>query len=186
MYEGSFSTRFSDLPISTDSFGCAKSVSAGFGLKSVFSLSIDPLQLINAMVSRVAIILNSRQSAAVVGAKVPAVIGFFANLHLAVTFRSTPNRSRRVIKKEKMPNETEHKVRGTQLLFYGLLFAGADGSCSEFASGKYRVSIRNFSYFCWWAFVHSWRACSQESLRPFSPSVHLYFRISSLIRWVIR
>src|ERR1700736_5978256 len=46
MYEGSFSTRFSDLLISTDSFVCAESVSAGVGLRSTFSVSIDPLQFI--------------------------------------------------------------------------------------------------------------------------------------------
>jgi hypothetical protein len=61
MYEGSFSTRFSDLLFSTDSFVCAESVSAGVGLGSSFSVSIYPLQLINAMVSSTAIILNSRQ-----------------------------------------------------------------------------------------------------------------------------
>ena len=60
-YEGSFSTRFSELLISTDSFVCAESVSAGVGLRSAFSVSIDPLQLINIMVSSTAIILNSRQ-----------------------------------------------------------------------------------------------------------------------------
>ena len=62
MYEGSFSTRFSDLLISTDSFVRAESVSAGVGLRSAFSVSIDPLQLINAMVLSSAIILNSRQA----------------------------------------------------------------------------------------------------------------------------
>ena len=61
MYEGSFSTRFSDLLFSTDSFVCAESVSAGVGLGSSFSVSIDPLQLINATVLSTAIILNSRQ-----------------------------------------------------------------------------------------------------------------------------
>ena len=61
MYEGSFSTRFSDLLISTDSFVCAESVSAGVGLRSTFSVSIDPLQLINVMVLSTAIMLNSRQ-----------------------------------------------------------------------------------------------------------------------------
>jgi hypothetical protein len=61
MYEWSFSTRFSNLLISTDSFVCAESVSAGVGLRSAFSVSIDPLQLINVMVSSTAIILNSRQ-----------------------------------------------------------------------------------------------------------------------------
>ena len=61
MYEGSFSTRFSDLLISTDSFVCAESVSAGVGLRSGFSVSIDPLQLINVMVLSTAIILNSSQ-----------------------------------------------------------------------------------------------------------------------------
>jgi hypothetical protein len=61
MYEWSFSTRFSDLLISTDSFVCAESVSAGVGLRSAFSVSIDPLQLINVMVLSTAIILNSRQ-----------------------------------------------------------------------------------------------------------------------------
>jgi hypothetical protein len=61
MYEGSFSTRFSDFPISADSFVCAESVSAGVELRSVFSLSIDPFQLINIMVSIIAIILNFRQ-----------------------------------------------------------------------------------------------------------------------------
>ena len=58
MYEGSFSTRFSDLLILTDSFVCAESVSAGFGLRSAFSLSIDPFQLINAMFLDIPIILN--------------------------------------------------------------------------------------------------------------------------------
>src|SRR5271165_6793544 len=48
MYEWSFSTRFSDLLISTDSFVCAESVSTGVGLRSAFSVSIDPLQLIMA------------------------------------------------------------------------------------------------------------------------------------------
>jgi len=62
MYEGSFSTRFSDLLISSDSFVCAESGSAGVGLRSAFSVSIDPLQLINAMVLSSAIILNSRQA----------------------------------------------------------------------------------------------------------------------------
>jgi hypothetical protein len=61
MYEGSFSTRFSDLPISADSLVCAEFVSAGVGLTSVSSVSIDPLQLINVEVSSIAIILNSRQ-----------------------------------------------------------------------------------------------------------------------------
>ena len=61
MYEGSFSTRFSDLPISADSLVCAEFVSAGVGLTSVSSVSIDPLQLINATVLSTAIILNSRQ-----------------------------------------------------------------------------------------------------------------------------
>jgi hypothetical protein len=61
VYEGSFSTRFSDLLISNDSFVCAESVSAGVGLRSAFSVSIDPLQLINVMVLSSAIILNSRQ-----------------------------------------------------------------------------------------------------------------------------
>ena len=61
MYEWSFSTRFSDLLISTDSFVCAESVSAGVGLRSAFSVSIDPLQLINVVVLSTAIILNSRQ-----------------------------------------------------------------------------------------------------------------------------
>jgi hypothetical protein len=61
MYEGSFSTRFSDLLISADSFVCAEFVSAGVGLTSVSSVSIDPLQLINVKVSSTAIILNSRQ-----------------------------------------------------------------------------------------------------------------------------
>jgi hypothetical protein len=61
MYEGSFSTRFSDLLISTDSFLCAETVSAGVGLRSSFSVSMDPLQLIKAMVFGTAIILNSRQ-----------------------------------------------------------------------------------------------------------------------------
>jgi hypothetical protein len=61
MYEGSFSTRFSDLLFSTDSFVCAESVSAGVGLGSSLSVSIDPLQLINATVLSTAIILNSRQ-----------------------------------------------------------------------------------------------------------------------------
>jgi hypothetical protein len=60
VYEGSFSTRFSDLPISTDSFVCAESVSAG-RLRSAFSVSIDPFQLITVMVLSTAIILNSRQ-----------------------------------------------------------------------------------------------------------------------------
>jgi hypothetical protein len=46
MYEGSFSARLSELLISTDSFVCAESVSAGVGLRSAFSVSIDPLQLI--------------------------------------------------------------------------------------------------------------------------------------------
>jgi hypothetical protein len=62
MYEGSFSPRFSDLLISTDSFVCTESVSAGVGLRSAFSLSIDPLQLINTMVSITSTILNSRQA----------------------------------------------------------------------------------------------------------------------------
>ena len=61
MYEWSFSTRFSDLLISTDSFVCAESVSAGVRLRSAFSVSIDPLQLINVVVLSAAIILNSRQ-----------------------------------------------------------------------------------------------------------------------------
>jgi hypothetical protein len=61
IYEGSFSTRFSDLLISTDSFVCAESVSAGVGLRSSFSVSMDPLQLINTMVSSTAIILNTSQ-----------------------------------------------------------------------------------------------------------------------------
>jgi hypothetical protein len=61
MYEGSFSTRLSELLISTNSFVCAESVSAGVELRSDFSVSIDPLQFINAMVSITAIILNSRQ-----------------------------------------------------------------------------------------------------------------------------
>jgi len=56
MYEGSFSTRFSDLLISTDSLVCAESVSAGVGLRSAFSESIDPLQVISLMVSSIAII----------------------------------------------------------------------------------------------------------------------------------
>ena len=68
MYEGSFSTWFSDLLISTDSFVCAESVSAGVGLRSAFSVSIDPLQLINVMVLSTAIILNSRQ-VLILGAK---------------------------------------------------------------------------------------------------------------------
>ena len=58
MYEGSFSSRCSVLLISTDSFVCAESVSAGVGLKSAFSVSIDPLQLINVVVSSSAIIFN--------------------------------------------------------------------------------------------------------------------------------
>jgi hypothetical protein len=61
VYEGFFSTRFSDLPILTDSFIFAESISAGVGLGSAFSLSIDPLQLINTMFSIITIILNSRQ-----------------------------------------------------------------------------------------------------------------------------
>ena len=61
MYEGSFSTRFSDLLISTDSLVCAESVSAGVGLRSASSVSIDPLQLISLMVLGIAIILDSRQ-----------------------------------------------------------------------------------------------------------------------------
>jgi hypothetical protein len=61
VYEGFFSTRFSDLPISTESFVCAEFVSAGVGLRSDFSVSIDPFQLINVMVSSTAIILDSRQ-----------------------------------------------------------------------------------------------------------------------------
>ena len=61
MYEGSFSTRFSDLLISTDSLVCAESVSAGIGLRSAFSLSIGPLQLTNVMVLITAIIFDSRQ-----------------------------------------------------------------------------------------------------------------------------
>ena len=61
MYEGSFLTRFSDFPISADSFVCAESASAGFELRSDFSLSIDSFQLIKAMVLSIAIILNFRQ-----------------------------------------------------------------------------------------------------------------------------
>jgi hypothetical protein len=61
IYEGSFSTRFSDLLISTDSFVLAESVSAGVGLRSSLSVSIGPLQLINTMVSSTARILNPRQ-----------------------------------------------------------------------------------------------------------------------------
>jgi hypothetical protein len=48
-----------------------------------------------------------------------------------------------------MPNETEHDGKDLQLLFYGLLFPGVGGSFSGFASGKYSVSIRNFSYCSW-------------------------------------
>ena len=61
VYEGSFSTRLSDLQFSTDSFVGAESVFAGVGLRSGFSLSIDPLQLINVMVSGTAIISDSCQ-----------------------------------------------------------------------------------------------------------------------------
>ena len=61
MYEGSLSTRLSDLLISTDSFVCAESVSAGVGLRSAFSVSIDPLQHVNIMVLSTAIIWSSRQ-----------------------------------------------------------------------------------------------------------------------------
>ena len=50
-----------------------------------------------------------------------------------------------------MPNETEHDGKDLQLLFYGLLFPGVGGSFSGFASGKYSVSIRNFSYCSWLA-----------------------------------
>ena len=48
-----------------------------------------------------------------------------------------------------MPNETAYEGRDPQLLFYGLLFRGVGGSFSGFASGKYSVSIRNFSYCSW-------------------------------------
>src|ERR1700730_15456299 len=44
VYEGSFLTRLSDLPISIDSFVCAGSVSAGDRLRSAFSIPIDPPQ----------------------------------------------------------------------------------------------------------------------------------------------
>jgi hypothetical protein len=44
------------------------------------------------------------------------------------------------------------------------------GSFGAVAPGKDRVSIKNVSYFSRWASVHSCRACSQESLRPFLPS----------------
>ena len=49
--------------------------------------------------------------------------------------------------KGKLPNKTETEGSDSQLLCYGLLFPGAGGYFSEFAPGKYRVSIRNFSYF---------------------------------------
>jgi hypothetical protein len=61
-YEGAFSTRLSDLTIKTDSFISAEPISAGIGLGSAFSLSIDPLQLINTVFSIITIILNSRQA----------------------------------------------------------------------------------------------------------------------------
>jgi hypothetical protein len=62
-YEGSFSIRFSDLLISTDSLVCGETVSAGVGLRSASAVSIDPPQFISLVVSIIAMILNSRQVA---------------------------------------------------------------------------------------------------------------------------
>jgi hypothetical protein len=62
---------FSGLLISTASFVCAESVSAGVGLRSAFWVSMDPLQLINVMVSSVAIILNFRQVGSCPDRKMP-------------------------------------------------------------------------------------------------------------------
>jgi hypothetical protein len=61
MYEGSFSTRFSDLLVSADLFVCAESVSAGVGLRSAFSVSINAIHFIKVSVLITAIILNSSQ-----------------------------------------------------------------------------------------------------------------------------
>jgi hypothetical protein len=113
MYEGSFSTRFSDLPVSTDSLVCAESGSAGVGLRFASSVSIDPLQLINVMVSSIAMILNFRRVRLHSERKFPLSSGFSRISIWRYFFRSRPNRSRRVTKKEKcqMKPNTKAEIR---------------------------------------------------------------------------